>query len=487
MHDFNTLIEEYKEIGFVTQIRHSVIHVEGLPNLKMSEIVVFETGDLGQVMTLAPSHSEILLLTGNQIKIGLKVARANSLLEIPLGIDFLGKTINPLGFTMSGAPAIRNASEKRVIDHAPSGIGNRARVNEPLVTGFTLVDLIIPLAQGQRELIIGDRKTGKSHFLLQTVLNQAQMGTICIYCLVAKKKSEIKNYEKFFQKNNIIDKTIVVATSSSDSPGLVFLTPYSAMTIAEYFRDQGKNVLLVIDDLTTHAQFYREISLLARRFPGRNAYPGDIFYIHSRLIERAGKFKSGSITVLPVAESLMGDLTGYIQTNLMAMTDGHIFFDNDYFNQGRRPAINPFLSVTRVGLQAQSELGKEISRTLSNFLFRYEKLKQLIHFGGELTEDVRATLRKGEQIEIVFDLFSDGVVDHVFSTFFFLVVWSGQFQDRKNDDLKQLIIKTRERYKMDSNVQKQITDLLGIGKLSQIIDKIKSDNSILNTILNEKQ
>ena len=238
----------------------------------------------------------------------------------------------------------------------------------PMFTGMTLVDLMIPLGRGQRELVLGDRKTGKTQFLLQAALAQASVGTVCVYACIGKKKAEILRVKEFFAKEGILDKTVIVASSSQDSTGEIFTCPYTAMAVAEFFRDRGQDTLVLLDDMTTHAKFYREMSLLLRKFPGRDSYPGDIFHIHSKLLERSGNFvikKDGNemdvaITCLPAAETIQGDLTGYIQTNLMSMTDGHIYFDNELFFKGRRPAINPFISVTRVGYQTQTSLRKEM-------------------------------------------------------------------------------------------------------------------------------
>src|SRR5258708_6702594 len=294
----------------------------------------------------------------------------------------MGQTINPLGELLDPSLPFTEPQELRDIDAKPVGISGRQKITSPRVTGISLIDLLIPLGRGQRELIIGDRKTGKTSLLMTTIKKQVSEGVIAIYAAIAKKKSDIKRLQEFFVQEQIMDKVIIVATSSYDSPSLIYQTPYAAMAIAEYFRDQGIHSLLILDDLSTHAKFYRELSLLARRFPGRDSYPGDIFYVHSRLLERGGNFKHKtagevSITVLPVVEIVEGDFTGYISTNVMGITDGHIYLDSNIYYQGMRPAVNIPLSVTRVGRQTVDKLTRDVNKNLTSFLANYEKLQNL--------------------------------------------------------------------------------------------------------------
>jgi F-type H+-transporting ATPase subunit alpha len=267
---------------------------------------------------------------------------------------------------------------------------------------------LIPLGRGQRELVIGDRKTGKTSFLLSTIKKQAEEGIIAIYAAIAKKKSDIKKLQEFFVEQKIANHVVLVATSSYDSPSLIYQTPYAAMAIAEYFKKQGQHTLLILDDLSTHAKFYRELSLLARRFPGRDSYPGDIFFVHSKLLERAGNFKHPTkgevaISCLPVVEIVEGDLTSYVSTNVMGITDGHIYFDSNMYYKGMRPAVNIPLSVTRVGRQTLSKLYREINKELTTFLSSYDKLQNLSHFGQELTDDVKKSLARGDMIYSFFN------------------------------------------------------------------------------------
>src|SRR4030042_876615 len=370
MKDFQYYLDNIGEIGYVAQNIHSLVYISGLPGAHPNEVVIFENKDMGLVLSMSREYLEVLVFANTQIRAGSKVVRTGEHVEIGVGSGLLGRMINPLGLPLDNKGEIKDLTSS-LIDINPPKIIERKNIEKPLLTGVALVDLISPLGKGQRELVIGDRKTGKTEFLLQPVTTQAKLGTVCIYAVIGQKQIDIKKLNEFFVSGGIVQNTILVASSSSDSPGLIYLTLYSAMTIAEYFRDKGMDVLVVLDDMTSHARYYREMSLLARRFPGRSSYPGDIFYVQAKLVERAGNFKKGSITCLPVAESVLGDLSGYIQTNLMSMTEGHIFFDIDLISQGKRPAVNPFLSVTRVGHQTQTPLQRDVSREISVFLVTY--------------------------------------------------------------------------------------------------------------------
>lgn len=392
---FNTLLETTGEVGLVTGVFHSIATAEGLPGARLNEVVEFENGDKGQVFSLEPESVQILMLKTTGVVVGSKVVRTGASLDIGVSEKLLGTTISPLHTDLSG--------NTRPIDVHPMGIVGRKPVENFFETGVALVDVIVPLGKGQRELVIGDRKTGKTEFLMQTVISHAQNGGVCVYAIIGQKQIDILKRAEFFKSKKIYDKCVIVATNSQDSPGLIFLTPYTAMTVAEFFRDQGIDVLLVLDDMTSHARYYREVSLLARRFPAKESYPGDIFYTQARIIERAGNFDKGSITCLPVAESVAGDLSGYIQTNLMSMTDGHLYFDSDLYNKGQRPAVNPLLSVTRVGHQTQTPLMRDTAAVLSNFLVRFERMKQYRHFGAEAGEVVQEILVIGGKLDKFFN------------------------------------------------------------------------------------
>src|SRR3972149_299882 len=330
MKDFNYFLDKLGEIGFVDRSVHSLVYVSGLPKVHPGEVVMFESQDLGQVLSLTPEEAEILVLTSSQIRVGSKVVRTGEHLQVEVGNGLLGRMIDPLGRPIDSARLVKSV-ESRSIDLTPPKLLERKLVEKSLDTGVSIVDLVIPLGKGQRELVIGDRKTGKTEFLFRTVVTQAFEGTVCIYAVIGQKQIDIKKLSEFFEEQKVMKNTVIIASSSSDPAGLIYLTPFTAMTVAEFFRDQGMDVLLILDDMTTHARNYREISLLAKRFPGRSSYPGDIFYLHAKLMERGGNFllfkdldistktkispdqvKEVSITLLPVAEMVMGDFSGYI-------------------------------------------------------------------------------------------------------------------------------------------------------------------------------
>lgn len=401
--EFNQLLRETGEYGIVIQVSHPIVFIEGLPTVKTHEVIMFDNGQKGEVFSINRGRIEARTFSHEPILVGSKVTRTNQLLSVPVGKELLGQTLDPLGQPLDSNIKFVPPKELRDLEAKPVGISGRQKITKPLNTGVTLIDLLIPLGRGQRELIIGDRKTGKTSVLMTIIKKQVEEGSVAIYAAIAKKKSDIKKLQEFFVQERIMDKVIIIATSSYDSPSLIYQTPYSGMAIAEYFRDQGLHSILIMDDLSTHAKFYRELSLLARRFPGRDSYPGDIFYTHSRLLERAGNFKHPkvgevSITCLPVIEIVEGDFTGYIATNVMGITDGHIYLDSNIYYQGMRPAVNIPLSVTRVGRQALDKLSREVNKNLTVFLVKYEKLQNLSHFGQELTDDVKKDLRIGDII-----------------------------------------------------------------------------------------
>lgn len=415
MDEFAQFLQKTGEYGIVNQVSHPITFIEGLPKVRTRELIMFESGQKGEVFSITRGRVEARVFSHDPVRVGTKVTRTDQLISVPVGKELLGHTINPLGEPLDPTISFTPPKELRSLDAKPKGISDRQKIATQLVTGVPLIDILLPLGRGQRELIIGDRKTGKTSLVMTTINKQAQEAVITIYAAIAKKKSDIKKLQQFFIQEKIMDRMIIVATSSYDSPSLIFQTPYAAMTIAEYFRDLGQPTLLVLDDLSTHAKFYRELSLLARRFPGRDSYPGDIFYVHSKLLERAGNFKHPivgevSITCLPVVEIVEGDFTGYVSTNVMGITDGHIYLDTNIFYEGRRPAVNIPLSVTRVGRQTLDKLTREINKEVTAFLTQYDKVQALSHFGQELTAEVKRTLRLGDLVYKFFNQPYDLVV-----------------------------------------------------------------------------
>ena len=477
MKDFNFYLNSISEIGFVEEASNSIVSVSGLPKVKPDEIVIFEQGLIGMVISFTTHIVSILVFSKDPIAHGTKVVRTNESLKVPVGTELFGRIIDPLGNPLTAMDAYKKPLLTRGINNEAGGILSRKTIARQLETGVPVVDLVMPLGFGQRELIIGDRKTGKTNFLLQAILAQAKQKHICIYAAIGKKRLDIKDVEDFFKKNGISDRVIVVATGFDDPIGLSFLVPFSAMTISEYFRDEGYDVLLALDDLTTHAKFYREISLLGKKFPGRNSYPGDIFYTHAKLLERAGNFitekDERAITCLPVVETAQGDLSGYIQTNIMSMTDGHLYFDSDLFAKGRRPAINPFLSVTRVGRQTQSTLKRDINREILSFLTISEKMQNFTHFGAELTESTKVTLAVGEKVIKFLDQAPSATMPVNLQLLLFSMLWDNILQNKNIEPIGKAIDKMIDSYKNNSAVNKEI---------DQTINNAKSLNDLLKTM-----
>ncbi len=480
MKTFKDYLKKNNEIGFVEQIRGPIVYANGLSNIKPHELVVFENGKLGQVFSLTSKYAEILTFTKHAIRIGTKIVSTGEFMEIPVGKDLLGKVVNPFGKSLKENKFVSKSDEKRPIDNPPLGIIDRKTIKKPLETGVSVVDLLIPLGKGQRELVIGDRKTGKTSFLFQSVVAAAKQNDICIYAAIGKKKADIKKAEEFFIKNKIMKNVVIVCTTSQDAPGAIYLTPYSAMTIAEYFRDQGKDVLIILDDLSTHAKFYREISLLGKRFPGRNSYPGDIFYTHSRIMERAGNFITDkgeyAITCIPVVETTEGDLSGYIPTNLMSMTDGHLFFDSNFFYQGRRPAVNPFLSVTRVGRQTQTNLKKSLNRELMSFLNLYDKMQNFIHFGAELNDEAKATISTGSIILSLFKQDTEELLELNVQILLSSLIWSQVIREENFEKTIKNKEKINNLYKRGGDFKNEIDKLINsTDDFTDLVDKVKTN------------
>jgi len=480
MDDFEKLLETVGEVGVVEEIMHSIVYISGLPLARPYEAIVFENGNIGQVISLTKERVEVLILDNNNIRVGTRAARTNDMLQVPISSELIGRMIDPLGRVIDGGPAQKEKGRLSAVDTQPHGIVGRKKIEESLESGVSIVDIIVPLAKGQRELVIGDRKTGKTEFLLQIMENQSKTKTVCIYAVIGQRKEDIKRRFEFMKEKGILKNGIVVATSSSDESGLIFFTPFTAMTIAEFFRDQGKDVLLILDDMTTHARIYREISLLARRFPGRNAYPGDIFYLHSRIIERAGNFRKGSITALPVAETIMGDLSGYLQTNLMAMTDGHIFFDIDLYNSGKRPAVSPFLSVTRVGHQAQTPLLRDVSRQVISFLVSYERMKQFVHFGAEAGDTIRGIMELGKKVDIFFDQTTDELIPINANLIILAAIWSGVWNEVSTQNVDKEIEKIVLNYNTSGEYKGKIDKLVSGSKyFSDLINVVRTNATLI--------
>lgn len=476
MEQFNTYITEIGEYGIVEQVRTPLAIISGLMGAHLNEIVVFESGEKGQVFMVQKDAVTVLIFSKESVIVGTRVTRTNQFLSVPVGNDVLSKMIDPLGGSLvSNQPEIMHLP-KREIDTKVVGMVGRVKITQPFYTGTSLIDMLVPLGKGQKELVIGDRKTGKTSFLLTAMKTQAKNGVKIIYAAIGKKKSDIKRIRAFFEQEGLTDSTVIVATSSYDSPSLIYLTPYSAVTIAEYFRDQGQETLVVLDDLSTHAKFYREISLLANRFPGRESYPGDIFYTHARLLERAGNYningKEVSVTILPVAELVEGDFSGYIATNLMGITDGHIYFDSNSFYEGKRPAVNVSLSVTRVGKQTQSKLRKSITQEITAFLGTYQKMQNLSHFGAELTDTVKNILSTGELAYNFFEQHYNTVLPINVQIVLFGILWLKFFPEASISEIRDYRERLISLYEMDEGKKYIDAFVADVNSFNELLSKI---------------
>lgn len=401
-------IEKYeKEIqtvdsGTIIQVGDGIARVYGLDDCMEGELLEFPNNIYGMALNLEQDNVGCVLLGSEEgIKEGDIVKRTNKIVQVPVGEALIGRVVNSLGEEIDGKGPI-STTETRAIEVPAPSIIERSSVNEPLQTGIKAIDSMIPIGRGQRELIIGDRQTGKTAIGIDTIINQKGKDVICIYVAIGQKQSTVANIVNTLTEMGAMDYTIVVSSTASDSAPLQYLAPYAGCSMGEYFMHQGKDVLIVYDDLSKHAVAYRAMSLLLKRPPGREAYPGDVFYIHSRLLERAAKlapeYGGGSLTALPIIETLAGDVTAYIPTNVISITDGQIFLESDLFYSGQRPAVNAGISVSRVGGSAQIKAMKQVSGTLRLELAQYRELAAFAQFGSDLDKDSKRRLEKGKRL-----------------------------------------------------------------------------------------
>lgn len=393
---------DVNETGKVISVADGVANVYGLKNVMAGEMVEFEKGEKGMALNLEESSVGIVILGKTDgIKEGSSVKRLAKLLRVPVGDALIGRVVNSLGEPIDAKGPIE-ASETRFVEEKAKGIMARKSVHEPLQTGIKAIDALVPIGRGQRELIIGDRQTGKTTVAIDTIINQKGQDVICIYVAIGQKQSTVAQVVKKLEEYGAMEYTIVVNAGASDAAALQYLAPYAGVTMGEYFRDNSRHALIIYDDLSKHAVAYREMSLILRRPPGREAYPGDVFYLHSRLLERASKLNdklgAGSLTALPIIETQAGDVSAYIPTNVISITDGQIFLESDLFNSGIRPAINVGLSVSRVGGAAQIKATKQVSGTLRLDLAQYRELQAFAQFASDLDESSRKQLERGQRM-----------------------------------------------------------------------------------------
>ncbi|MBM7601225.1 F-type H+-transporting ATPase subunit alpha [Virgibacillus halotolerans] len=392
---------EVSDVGTVIEIGDGIARVHGLDNVMAGELVEFSNGVMGLSQNLEESNVGVVILGPyTEIKEGDEVRRTGRIMQVPVGEELLGRVVNPLGQPIDGKGPIET-SKTRPIEAAAPGVMDRKSVDEPLQTGIKAIDALVPIGRGQRELIIGDRQTGKTTVAVDAIINQQDQDMICIYVAIGQKESTVRSTVETFRRYGALDYTIVVSAGASDPAPLLYLAPYAGVSMGEEFMYNGKHVLVVYDDLSKQAVAYRELSLLLRRPPGREAFPGDVFYLHSRLLERAAKLSDalggGSLTALPFVETQAGDISAYIPTNVISITDGQIFLQSDLFFSGVRPAINPGLSVSRVGGSAQIKAMKKVAGTLRLDLASFRELEAFSQFGSDLDKATQAKLGRGER------------------------------------------------------------------------------------------
>ena len=390
------------EIGYVIQVGDGIAKVHGLDKCKANELLSFENGSYGMALNLEETFVSVVMLgTDVGISEGSLVKRTGTVVSVPVGEAMIGRVVDALGQPIDGKGPIAS-KELRPIERNAPGIIERKSVSVPLQTGIKAIDSMIPIGRGQRELIIGDRQTGKTVIATDTIINQKGKGVICIYVAIGQKRSTVAQIVDTLTKNGAMDYTIVVSATASELAPLQYIAPYSGCTMGEYFMDQGKDALIIYDDLSKHAVAYRALSLLIRRPPGREAYPGDVFYLHSRLLERAARvapeYGGGSLTALPIIETQAGDVSAYIPTNVISITDGQIYLESELFHAGVRPAINPGISVSRVGGSAQIKAMKKVSGPLKLMYSQYRELQSFAQFGSDLDADTKARLEQGARI-----------------------------------------------------------------------------------------
>ncbi len=429
------------ETGTVLMVGDGIARASGLMNCMAGELLEFENGSFGMAQNLEENSVSIVIFGDDEgIGEGQTVKRTGRVVSVPVGDAMIGRVVNALGQPIDGNGPIETTEFRPVESPAP-GICDRTPVKEPLQTGIKAIDSMIPIGRGQRELIIGDRQTGKTTVALDTIINQKGQNMICIYVAIGQKRSTVASLVETLEQNGAMDYTIVVAATASESSPLQYIAPYSGCAMGEYYMNQGKHVLLIYDDLSKHAVAYRALSLLIRRPPGREAYPGDVFYLHSRLLERAAKLDDahggGSLTALPIIETQAGDISAYIPTNVISITDGQIFLETELFHSGVMPAVNPGISVSRVGGNAQIKAMKKVAGTLKLIYSQYRELQSFAQFGSDLDEDTKSRLEMGARIVEVLKQNQNAPVPVEKQVAILYAVTKGILMDVATEDVKE--------------------------------------------------
>ena len=476
---------ETSETGIVILVGDGIARVSGLDKCVAGELVEFPNGSYGLAQNLEENTVSIVVLgTDNGIKEGDTVKRTGRVVSVPVGANLIGRVVDALGEPIDGKGPIESEGFRPIEMPAP-GIIDREPVNVPLQTGIKAIDSMIPIGRGQRELIIGDRQTGKTTIATDTIINQKGKDVICIYVAIGQKRSTVAQIVENLTSAGAMDYTIVVSATASELAPMQYIAPYTGCTMGEHFMHQGKDVLVIYDDLSKHAVAYRAISLLIRRPPGREAYPGDVFYLHSRLLERAAQLSAekggGSLTALPIIETQAGDVSAYIPTNVISITDGQIFLESELFNSGIMPAVNPGISVSRVGGAAQIKAMKKVSGSLKLLYSQYRELQSFAQFGSDLDADTKARLALGERIVAVLKQKNNQPVEVAHQVCIFYAVTNGFLNDLSIDQIPEFEVRLREY--MDVQGADALAAIRTTGKLEK--DTEEAIKNALNEILKE--
>ena len=465
----NTIKQD--ETGTVLLVGDGIARASGLVNCMAGELLEFEDGSYGMAQNLEENSVSIVLFgSGESIGEGQTVKRTGKVVSVPVGDAMIGRVVNALGQPIDGAGPVVT-EEFRAIESPAPGICERRSVHEPLQTGIKAIDSMIPIGRGQRELIIGDRQTGKTTLAVDTIINQKGKDMICIYVAIGQKRSTVASLVETLTRNGAMEYTMVVAATASEASPLQYIAPYSGCAMGEYFMNKGKHVLIIYDDLSKHAVAYRALSLLIRRPPGREAYPGDVFYLHSRLLERAAKLDDehggGSLTALPIIETQAGDVSAYIPTNVISITDGQIFLETELFHSGVMPAVNPGISVSRVGGNAQIKAMKKVAGTLKLIYSQYRELQSFAQFGSDLDADTKARLEQGARIVEVLKQDQNEPVPVEKQVAILYAVINGVLTDIKTEDVRQYEKKLYSFLDSDADGATAMQEIRSTGKLEK--------------------
>ncbi|TCP39975.1 F0F1 ATP synthase subunit alpha [Rhodovulum marinum] len=440
-------------VGRVEEIGDGVAHVSGLPHTRLDELLRFEDGTLGLAMTASERVTGcVLLSSGDGVRAGSKVYGTGQIARVPVGEALLGRVVSPIGLPLDDGPPLA-ADRRDPVERPAPGIVDRDLVTEPLLTGLTVIDAMIPLGRGQRQLIVGDRKTGKTTIAIDTIINQRASDVVCVYAAIGQKASTVVRVIDAVKSHGAAERTIFVVGAADAAPGAQWITPYAACTIAEYFRDRGQHALLILDDLTKHAIIYRQLSLLLRKPPGREAYPGDVFYLHARLLERAAKLSAdrggGSMTAFPIAETQAGNLTAYIPTNLISITDGQVYLEPKLFYEGQKPAVNVGMSVSRVGGATQAKAIKSLADSLKLDYAQFLELEIFTRFGAMADERTARKIAHGRRLRAILAQTEYAPLPLSLQVALLIAVATGKLDDLPLEKLPRLRAMLSERLPQD--------------------------------------